>query len=95
MFKQVYEIDTNGFIKEIYVVEFDEENNCLEELAENIITLSPPDGLYRAKWTGTEWVEDMLQEEIDALNNVPQQPTNEERLEATEAAILALMEVLG
>jgi hypothetical protein len=44
---------------------------------------------------GTEWIEDMAQEEIGALNNVPQQPTTDERLEATVAAILALIEVLG
>jgi len=75
MKKQVYRIDKNGYLKEIYVVEFDEEGNCLKELAENIITTDIPQGLYRAKWAGIQWVEDMAQEEIDALNNQPKEPT--------------------
>lgn len=70
MLREVFEIDQNGYITEKYVVEFDEEGNCLEELAENIVVTSPPDGLYRAKWTGNEWIEDMTQEEINALNQL-------------------------
>lgn len=94
MKRQVYEIDAHGYLKEIYVKEFDEQG-CKEELSDNMITIDPPQGLYRARWTGTEWVEDMSYEEIKALNNKPKAPTVEERLQATEEAILAMMEVLG
>lgn len=64
MKKQVYEIDVNGYLKEIHLAEFDGNGNLLEELAANIITIDPPQGLYRARWAGTEWVEDMPQAEI-------------------------------
>lgn len=75
MLKQVYEIDELNYLKEYYVKDFDEHGNCLEELSENMITKDIPQGLYRAKWTGTEWVEDMSQAEIDELNNQPMEPT--------------------
>lgn len=81
MKKQTYEINENGHINEIYVVEFDEEGNPLEELAENIVAINPPNGLYRAKWTGTEWIEDMTQKEIDELNR---RPTKEPSFEETQ-----------
>lgn len=81
MLKQIYEIDELRHLKEIHVKEFDEEGDCVEELAENIITTDIPQGLYRAKWTGAEWIEDMSQEEIDALNNKPRELSKEEILE--------------
>ena len=80
--KQVYELDASNYIKEIKVAEFDEEGNCLEELASDVITVSPPQGLYRARWTEIEWVEDMSQVDIDALNNIPTLPTETEILQA-------------
>lgn len=79
MDKQVYEIDTNGYLKKIKLADFDERGNCTEELADNIITIDPPQGLYRAKWTGTEWIEDKTMEEFEAeelLNNLT--PTAEQ-----------------
>ena len=68
MKKQAYEIDENGYIKEIYIIQEGEETE--------LITNQPPQGLYRAKWTGQEWVEDMSQEEIDELDN----PTKEQEI---------------
>lgn len=65
MLKQVYEIDINGHIVEIYVADFDEHGNPVEELAKDIIVEDPPHGLYRAKWNGTKWVEGETQEEKD------------------------------
>lgn len=91
MLKQVYEINEYGYPKEIYVKDFDEEGNCTEELAEDIITVDSPNGLYRAKWTGTEWIEGLSQEEIDEINNVPSLPTTEERLQQAEDTILFLL----
>ena len=85
MKKQAYEIDGNCHIKEIHAKEFNEQGNCLEELAENIIITDIPQGLYRAKWTGTEWVEDMPQAEIDALNNQPKPLTEIEQLRLEQA----------
>lgn len=80
-------VDKNGyFIKNaVYQTE--------EDISDNFIRSSPPNGLYRAKWTGTEWIEDMTQEEIDALNNQPSLPTQEERIDMLENMILMMMEV--
>ena len=57
----------------------------------NIITIRPPDGLYRAKWTGLEWVEDMTQEEINELNNRPRGLTEIELLRIEQAKANAEM----
>lgn len=75
MLKQVYEIDELGYLKNTPVKEFDEQGNCIEKLGENTIINDVPQGLYRARWTGTEWIEDMPQAEIDALNNQPKEIT--------------------
>lgn len=80
MLKQIYEIDENGYIKKIHVAEFDKEGNPTEELAGSIVIIDPPNGLYRAKWTGTEWIEDMTQEEIDESNSQPRKLTQEDYL---------------
>lgn len=69
MLKQVYEIDELGELKNIKVKEFDDEGKCLEELEDNIVLTDIPQGLYRKKWTGTEWVEGMSQDEIFEINN--------------------------
>jgi len=68
MKKQVYEVDGQGFLLQIHLAIFDDDGNSIDELASNIVTLDPPNGLYRAKWAGTEWIEDMSQAEINALN---------------------------
>lgn len=65
MKKQVYEIYKDGYIKEIYVIEIDEIP--FEELSEDIIIQDPPNGLYKAKWTGTEWVEGLEQSKLDEI----------------------------
>lgn len=96
MLKQVYEINELGYLKEIYVKEFDEQGNCTEELAKNIIAIAPPQGLYSAKWIGTEWIEDMTQEEIDALNNQPRELSEIEQLKISQAEQFeTILELLG
>jgi hypothetical protein len=93
--KQVYEIDEYGFLKEIYVAEFDKEGNPKADLSANIVTVDPPNGLYRAKWTGTEWAEDMTQEEIEELNNQTREKTKLEILqEAVDTLVLSSLGVL-
>lgn len=79
---QVYQIDENGFLTNIYVVDFNEDGSPLDELPSNFITLRPPDGLYRARWTGVEWVEDKTPEEfeydrmVESLNPTQEDITN-------------------
>ena len=35
--------------------------------SENIIIQDPPNGLYKAKWTGTEWIEGLEQSKLDEI----------------------------
>ena len=76
---KVYKIDENNCYVEAVIVD--------EEIPVNCVEMQPPNGLYRAKWTGVEWIEDMSQAEIDELNNQPQEPTEIElfRLEQAQA----------
>lgn len=49
---QVFEIDENGyFIRDV-------ELKAGEKLPNNYIEIQPPQGLYRARWNGSEWVEE-------------------------------------
>lgn len=65
MFKQIYEIDENGFIHEIYVGEFDTSGNLLNPMGDFITTdLPQPLPYYKPKWNGTQWIEGATQEEI-------------------------------
>ena len=72
--KQVYKIDSEGHYIEPVLLKKD------EEIPLNHIETQPIDGLYRARWTGVEWIEDMTQEEIDALNNQSKEPTTDDFL---------------
>lgn len=79
-------IDENGmFIEDAFV----------EELTEFTIETPCPSGFYQPKWNGTEWVEGLTQEEIQAIKDstLPTEPTLEERLQALEA--MELERILG
>lgn len=80
---QVFEISEEGYILGTYVKEIDSGGNLIEELPPNFVIVRPQDGLFRAKWTGTEWVEDKTQaefEEDDFLESLT--PTPEEIVNA-------------
>lgn len=95
MKKQVYEIDGNGLLKEIYVAEVDENGKILDEDKVDFISIDPPHGLFKPKWNGTEWIEGATQEEIDELTKPqPSLPTVDERIEQLENMILMMMEVM-
>lgn len=98
MNKQVYEIDGKGFIKEIYVAEFD-NGHILDADKQNYISIDPPHGYYKAKWIGTEWVEGETAEEkaeremIDKIQDL--QPSQTELEDAKmEIKVLTLLLVL-
>lgn len=73
----VYRIDENGYYVE--PMEATDETT----LTDDLVTIAPPNGLYRAKWTGTEWVEDMTQKEIDELNK----PTAEQEIASLKSEL--------
>ena len=66
-----YKIDSQGFYLEDFIYEDG------QELTDNIVTIDPPQGLYKPKWTGDRWVNGLTQEEIEAL----QKPTHRQEIE--------------
>lgn len=82
MQKVIYQIDKNGFIVWENLKAIDEN----EEVPEGYIDIPLPNNpsLYRPRWDGTKWVEDMTQEEIEELRQQSRIPTLEERIEALE-----------
>jgi len=72
--KQVYRIDADGYYVEPVIA---------DEIPSDCIEIQPPQGLYRGKWTGIEWIEDMSQEEIDRFKNQPRSKTQLEILQET------------
>ena len=51
-----------------------------------------PLGLFRPRWDGTGWVEDMTAEEIQAIKaSVTHEPTESERLESLEMLMLDVL----
>lgn len=49
--KQVYQIDNNGYYTKPVIIAVN------EDIPDDCIEIQPPNGLYRAKWNGLEWVE--------------------------------------
>lgn len=84
--KFVRTINENGmFIEDAFV----------EELTEFTIETPCPSGFYHPKWNGTEWVEGLTQDEIQAIKDsvLPTEPSLEERIQALEA--MELERILG
>lgn len=61
--------------------------------AEVGLEVEPSQGLHLPRWNGETWEEGATQEYIDSLKPVPQEPTETERIEALEQALLEI--VLG
>ncbi|MBD7984401.1 hypothetical protein H9649_07410 [Sporosarcina sp. Sa2YVA2] len=81
-YRQVYEIDDEGFKVDTIPVVFNTDGNPVEELGERFIVSEPPHGLIKARWTGVEWIEGATQEEIeDIVKPHPVEPTEMELLE--------------
>lgn len=75
-------IDENGF----YTGDVLEDSDITPD-----VLIRCPNGLYKPKWNGIAWIEGLTQQEIDDLNNVPVEPSIEDRLQATEDALTALL----
>ena len=74
------------------------------EETEEALDVEPAQGLFRPKWNGETWVEDMPQEEIEALKNATKEPSETdllkeqikyqaEKLKAQEDAIAAVLDL--
>lgn len=72
--------DEGYFIEDVLLEEipfrYDEEFNKIYD--EHYIDIPVPNGFYRPKWNGVEWIEGMTIEEIEAIKNIPvEQPLEE------------------
>lgn len=80
-----------------------DENEEVDE-TEGLVTEPIPEGLqlWHPRWNGTDWVEGMSQQEIDARNNHPPElspeqiriKTLEQQLMQTNEDMMAFMEVM-
>ena len=72
----LFKYDENGIYQYAIIIDEIDESVVLS----NVTEVEPPFHLHRAKWTGTEWVEDMTQEEINEIKNRSKIITREDYL---------------
>ncbi|AVK96737.1 hypothetical protein FCT18_20870 [Lysinibacillus sphaericus] len=97
MRKQVYQVDSDGFIEEVFLGELDEEGNLIDPVGDYVTTNLPqPLPFYRPKWNGVQWVEGGTEEELakhkeqQLLKNL--KPSVEEIMDADlEVKILTML----
>lgn len=102
MKKQVYEIDEQGFLLEIHTADVDVNGNILDEDKQGFIVIDIPVGLWKKKWTGSEWIEGETEDEraereaqqlLESLKPSPEEIANAE-LEIKIATMLTELEVI-
>lgn len=54
--------------------------------------IRPKDGMYKAKFDGSEWIETITNEELEELNKVTIEPALKDRLDTLEGAVVEIME---
>ena len=52
--KQIYKIDTNGYLLEVLIVD---ETSLDFVMPKDCINIKPQDGLHKPQWNGTKWIE--------------------------------------
>ena len=93
MKKQVFELNEDGTLKDIFLIS-DEEIENTDKL---IVTEGWQDGLFEPKWDFEQekWVEGLSDEEVEQrLKEIELQqnkPSEQERIEALESALLELI----
>ncbi|WGF39876.1 MULTISPECIES: hypothetical protein [Lysinibacillus] len=100
--KQVYELDENMYLKEIYIAEINEHGNIVDEDKQGFIIVDIPSGLFKYKWNGAEWIEGETEEEkterealqlLESLKPTLEELANAE-LEIKMLTILTELEVI-
>ncbi|MFE1631036.1 hypothetical protein ACFLFF_30340 [Brevibacillus reuszeri] len=67
MYGQVYRIDQDGFFVEAVLVTVEDirnHENGILPFENDIVLEPPPQGIYKLKWSGVQWIEDRPEEEI-------------------------------
>ncbi|PKE47227.1 hypothetical protein CW677_08600 [Macrococcoides caseolyticum] len=54
--------------------------------------IRPEDGLYKAMFDGTKWIETIANEELEELNKVTIESTLKDRVDTLEGAVVEIME---
>lgn len=72
--KKILRIDLDGFFIEDVLIQ---DNG---EIPTDCIEIECPEGFYKPKWNGEEWVEGLTQEQIDEIRDTPQPKTHIEIL---------------
>lgn len=67
------------------------EDAFVDELTAFTIEAPVPDGFYKPKWDGSQWIEGLTQSEIDNIKNVNSEPTEAERITVLEDALLSAL----
>ena len=95
MKRQIYTIDSDGFILERYIGSFSVDGILIEPIGDYVTTPLPQPLFHRPKWNGKEWIEGATQDEIDELiKPQPYVPTDTEILgqQMTEREIESMIQ---
>ena len=66
MHRHIYQVDSNGFIEEVFLGQFDETGELIDPIGEYVTTdLPQPLPFYRPKWNGSKWIEGATKEELE------------------------------
>ena len=87
MIKRIIDKQTKIFLRDDF---------SYNEETEIALTVTPAQGLYRPRWDGEGWVEDMTPEEIEALKAQaePQEPTLEEKVVIHDGKLVTLEDTI-
>lgn len=87
MIVRIIDKETKLYIRDDFKFDPDAEIGIISE---------PSQGLYRPRWDGSQWIEDMTTAEIEALKAqaTPEDPTLEERVTVTENKVVTIEETI-
>lgn len=68
------------------------DENMQEVEYEDGTFIRPKDGMYKAMFDGSEWIETITDEELEELNKVIIEPTLKDRVDTLEGAVVEIME---
>lgn len=89
--KQIYLYDDNHMFVGVDVVD-----SNIKILPVNSTDIAPPNGLYKAQFDGEQWIETITEKELSELTKIETLlPTNEERIDALEGAMIEIFETLS
>ncbi|MEK4757004.1 hypothetical protein NSS69_03245 [Macrococcus sp. FSL W8-0367] len=89
---QFYLYDEDNLFTGIELRSKQYDENMQEIEYEDGTFIRPQDGMYKAKFDGTKWIETITDEELEELNKVTIEPTLKDRVDTLEGAVVEIME---